>query len=687
MRLYQIHATFGCLENASLDLQPGLNIIEAPNESGKSTWAAALRVLFYGLSTKDRGALADKRRYQPWSGSLMTASACLCHLGQDLTVTRHTLRPDSPMGSFSACFAGTASPVEGLTAANCGETLLGVPQDVFERSAFIRQSGLSIRQSAALERRIASLIATGEEDVSYTDAADRLKKQLNRRRYHKSGQLPQLESEISALRTSLREAEELSAALEQDRARLASLQAQRSQVDAQLTLYEQLSRQEAEQRSASARRELAAARAQVSRLSGEMGDLPPKEELIQLSGSAAALAILSRDADRLQAEARQAESSLRTAQAVPAPRTASRPWPLLWAALAGVAAGALLLLLTAPPAAIGGGAGIFLAFVLLWMLLRRRGNAPAGHDTILYREAEAAQQALQRALSAQEAMNASLAQRLPDLLAQVRRFQPQAHDLPTAQQAIAEGLRKYESLDSAIRRVDDALRSQGPSVPTPPPPSAPIQRPSLSREELIRQREALDSRIDALQRRILTGEGQSRALDSPHALREQLADRTSRQQALQAEYDAIALAAQVLEEAHTALQSHFAPALGEKSAEIFTKLTQKKYNTVLLDRDLAPSTRQMGQLVPREAALLSQGTADQLYLSVRLAICQLALPEETPIVLDDALVSFDDQRMAAALDLLLELSLRRQVLLFTCQRREADYLTRAHPGRFHLIRM
>ena len=86
---------------------------------------------------------------------------------------------------------------------------------------------------------------------------------------------------------------------------------------------------------------------------------------------------------------------------------------------------------------------------------------------------------------------------------------------------------------------------------------------------------------------------------------------------------------------------------------------------------------------------LSQGTADQLYLAVRLAICEMVLPAEraVPIVLDDALVNFDDQRMAAALDYLLELSSQRQILLFTCQRREGDYLNWAYPERFRHIKL
>ena len=41
-----------------------------------------------------------------------------------------------------------------------------------------------------------------------------------------------------------------------------------------------------------------------------------------------------------------------------------------------------------------------------------------------------------------------------------------------------------------------------------------------------------------------------------------------------------------------------------------------------------------------------------------------------------------DERMEAALDVLMEVSENRQVLFFTCQKREADYLRRAYPHRF-----
>ena len=61
---------------------------------------------------------------------------------------------------------------------------------------------------------------------------------------------------------------------------------------------------------------------------------------------------------------------------------------------------------------------------------------------------------------------------------------------------------------------------------------------------------------------------------------------------------------------------------------------------------------------------------------MRLAVCDLVLPRENaaPIVLDDALASFDDARCAAALAYLREAARQRQILLFTCHSREAALL-------------
>jgi uncharacterized protein YhaN len=64
---------------------------------------------------------------------------------------------------------------------------------------------------------------------------------------------------------------------------------------------------------------------------------------------------------------------------------------------------------------------------------------------------------------------------------------------------------------------------------------------------------------------------------------------------------------------------------------------------------------------------MSEGTADQLYLALRLASLETYLDdhEPMPLVLDDVLVNFDNARALAAMEALAALSRRTQVLFFT----------------------
>lgn len=71
---------------------------------------------------------------------------------------------------------------------------------------------------------------------------------------------------------------------------------------------------------------------------------------------------------------------------------------------------------------------------------------------------------------------------------------------------------------------------------------------------------------------------------------------------------------------------------------------------------------------------LSRGTFDQLYISYRLALSDEIYTKDIFFILDDALSSFDDVRLKKILKLLCEISERRQVIIFTCQKREKSIL-------------
>jgi chromosome segregation protein len=65
---------------------------------------------------------------------------------------------------------------------------------------------------------------------------------------------------------------------------------------------------------------------------------------------------------------------------------------------------------------------------------------------------------------------------------------------------------------------------------------------------------------------------------------------------------------------------------------------------------------------------MSEGERDQLYLSLRLALLELRSREPLPFIADDLLASFDETRVARALELLAEFARTRQVILFTHHR-------------------
>ena len=719
MEIHYLNATFGRLEHQELHLHPGLNLICAPNESGKSTWSAFIRTMLYGLSTRDRGPLADKNRYAPWSGAAMQGRMDLLADGRACTLLRNTRRANAPMGGFSCTYTGTATPVEGLTALNAGEQLLGVPREVFERSAFIGQNALAVQHDTELERRISALITTGEEDASYTESYERLKKHLNRRRSNRTnGQIPVLEREIDRVQETLREVDALQQQARQAQEETDTLERRAAALQRQATQQQAQQRQERVNAYRDAVQAAEDAQRRADALTHAAAALPEDTALSLLEGQAAAL---PPELSALAEKRRAAEDTRRAAEETRAAWEAHPLYPDDAAALERRADAIVPEKAPSPFLPFFTGSLVVVATVLAF-LLRSRGLLPfclfltmAGlgaiatllavkfrRQAIVERKNFAAQQraALEeqiaeylplRQQAADDAEAARRAQALADdaeescrarltaLLVQVRRFAPEAAGLSDAQTALAELRRRRSALAAAQQQAReaalyrDALRGQLTEAELSQP--AATITPDTAEDVTEALAQAQQALTEA-RRRYDTLLGRIRALDSSSDLTAQLSQKQEELARLQEEYDAIALAMTALEQANTTLQNRFSPALGARAAEIFAALTAGKYDKVLLSSDLSLSAEAAGDPMSRSIQQLSQGAADQLYLAVRLAICDMVLPAEkhVPLILDDALVTFDDDRLRAALDYLLSESKNRQILLFTCHDRERAYL-------------
>ena len=662
MQLLHANATYGKLNQAQLDLQPGLNVICAPNEGGKSTWSRFLLTMFYGLNTRQRGDLADKNRFQPWNGTPMQGRLELSIGEKLLVLSRRTQRTDAPMGVFSCTYAGTDTPVPDLDAAHCGETLLGVPQSVYQRCAFIPSGSMAINADADLERRINALISTGEEKVSFLQAENRLKKQLHQRKYNRTGAIPQLEAEIGELMAARAEVKSL--AEQETFLHSQLLQAQQEQKERLLTRQREIQRQAEEKQQLLQQLPDSATLQNINEQLGAVRSLAEQAQQAEDAAKQqdAAIQVQLQELNRNPLHP-MTKSELETQLQIQPPAPPQVAQLLICLSLSLCSGGFLWYELDRPQIlwlCIACAATALTAGSFLWLLVKRLRLQQQRQEELrklaesylpLLEEVERQRSLLQQQRQAAADSDARVRSTLVQLLGQVRQWAPDAHSAADIRRFVQQTTQRREDLTQEIRQAQS--------------------------EVLQVQPDDTDGTCARLQQQIAQIQGRLAAIGQPDDLERQLRSMQEQLAQLQGEYDALAMALGSLRTANVALQNRFSPELGRRAAEIFADMTGSDWSSILLDREFHLSAETDRDPTRRNVQLLSTGTADQLYLAVRLAICEMILPPEQnpPLILDDALLTFDDMRLGKTLDYLTRLGEKRQILLFTCQGREAAYLS------------
>lgn len=634
MIIRHMQGTFGTLDGEQLRLDTGLNIIYAPNESGKSTWCAFLRAMLYGIDTSQRaraGFVPDKQKYAPWSGKPMAGELELEQGGKCITIRRWTEAPNAPLRGFSAVYTGTDIPVPGLTAADAGEQLTGVSAEVFARTAFIGQGGLVVTGTPELEKRISAIVTSGEEASSYTEADAQLRAWLRRRRSGQHGALPELEGRITTVEEQLHR-------LERNAQEQAACAAELRQTDAELqTVTEQMNAARQRQR-----------RAALSSMGEEKSNLRTLEQALEQArrDAAARRTALEQTHFGVQTPDEAGETAERDAQrAETLAGTAEHGGkPYFWiAALVLAALCAVLGYLVAQPLYYAAIALAVLTVVLL--VVARSGKKRA-------QEASAALGKLLRSYGAQDADGIY--------------YQAEVHR--AAYRACAAAMQAEQKAAAAL---EDAREHQC-ETHERLLQSLDFESGTGEAAALYQRKCALESVCTRLRTQQAQLTGAALAIGDPMALGSEHAQLLEQRDALERQYAAIALAIEALGRADVELQSRFSPQLAQKAADYMDYLTDGRYDELVLARDLSAKARSADDPTPRDTAYLSAGTADLLYLSVRLALCELTCPADDPcpLVLDDTLVNFDDARAKRAMALFHEIAQHRQVILFTCHERD-----------------
>lgn len=704
MRIYKMTATFGKLEHETLTLEPGLNIITAPNEWGKSTWCAFLLAMLYGLDTRaktTKTTLADKERYQPWSGSPMSGRIDLNWNGRDITIERSTKRR-VPLGEFRAYETLSGLPVEELNAANCGALLLGVEQTVYRRAGFIRFSDLPVTQDEALRRRLNALVTTGDE----SGAADRLAAQLkdlrNKCRYNKSGLLPQAEAQLEQLEQKLTELESLDIQSKKLRERIEDVKTWLKQLynHQQALAYEKQASDAVQV--AQARDAMTRAEETLNQMEALCASLPPRMETEE---KVRELRSFRDQWNAIREEERNAPSQPQKPE-MPNPFTGltaedaramaredakqltqlsggKLPLVLMAVGIVGLLAAGVLVNLTAYAfAALAGAAGLASLLLGVWQytqgrrqtaaIVEKYGTADWKQWTVPIAEFEQAVENYSEELKTYQEVTSDLEVRLMVL----RKRRDSLCGLQEPEEVLEfwqQAQRQWESCEQSRREA--ALARQ--HYETLSSMVRPVEKPAF--QDNLTQNEAETANLLAecaaeqqrLQNRLGQYQGRMEILGSPQELglqRKRVADRIAR---LEETYEALTIALDTLSQARSSLQRRFAPRITQRAQEILSALTENRYHSLTMGEDFSLQAGAGQEDVLHDAIWRSDGTVDQLYLSLRLAVAEELTPE-APLVLDDALVRFDDGRMAQALKILKEMAKNKQVICFTCQNREKN---------------
>lgn len=195
---------FGKLHEFSYDFEDGLNIIVQENGWGKSTFAAFIKAMFYGMDYTTKKSLKEneRKRYTPWQGGNYGGYIIFEVKNKKYRIERFFgVRDKDDIYHLYDENTGMISSDFGLKP---GEDLFGIDVFAYERSTYIPQDSKEMLVNDSLTAKLSSAGEGCGEVENYQSAMELLEDKI---KYYKKtgdrGYLADLESQINQISLSL----------------------------------------------------------------------------------------------------------------------------------------------------------------------------------------------------------------------------------------------------------------------------------------------------------------------------------------------------------------------------------------------------------------------------------------------------------------------------------------------------
>ena len=613
---------FGKLQSVNLSFNSGVNVLQNKNAFGKTTFAAFVRAMLYGLNysyTKEGDErVNDVTRYCPWGfGGKFGGSMTVEHNGATYRIERFfggTARAE--VLSVTNESTGAAVDVSG----GVGEYFLGLTADSYDRSTYFPQEAVELATNENLDGRLANLVDSADYDkVQEKLLAYRRQKRAGR---GVGGTIAQLDNEIFDLQRKLHDAE----LAENTQARNAE---QHSANEAQL--------QQLNARKCDIQRQLEEVKRNIVLNSPTEEQLAAKQRLMD-----AKLALTKYPQDLVADRQRVVALGDRIAQTPRHPNVqkASPKWWLVVLAAVLILGGAGLCFAGEIPLLIGGGILVVVGAALLAVALLSARNK--GVETLQSTEWD---------------------ELVTDYMRIVGKYVDVAgKDYEEAARLFWQYFADYER-DCRVYQTVESL--------TPSMSNGDVAALNARERELTSQLAAVTSEIQRIYR--MQGSLENAVQNAQVADRAEIEDKIlNAQQAKAVEEQKFATAERVsalLTQAKENLSGGYLPKLKTRVSQLVDFVTNGQYE-VSLDGKFAIRIRENGQT--KQLSCFSRGVREIVLLCFRVALSELLYDGAVPlVVVDDAFVNYDEDNFVRATALLKELATKcgTQVIYFTCHNR------------------
>ncbi len=629
---------FGKFKNFSMDFKDGFNLIYGKNEDGKSTVMAFIALMLYGnAGSSGRTDISKniRKKYMPWGGEQMAGDIEIEGKGKKYRIHKE-FKATSKSDKVSITDTETGEKLNLPPGMEIGKYFFGLDYQGFEKSIFgFDAEKIHGEENADISSKLSNISESGDENISYGTAIARLEKakeDLISKRGNK-GRLVEINSRIEGLREQI-------AHLKAKEASRANLKAE---YESLIKEAEELNKEAKKAREYVLIKEKHQRAKQYRNLAELMGEEEQRKDAISRLNR-----VLDEDLEHFSqlvkkemiAEENYKAVSVKILEKQTKKRVLFRSGVALAAisiiyGLAGVWVTPYMLVFMA----------MTLAIAIAMMAVGKRKN---------FAEAETEKIEVERLCKEiDEFLKSKKCQNKQELEEAYRNGIALEEELKNLEKTIRIFKETYEIPDKEIEELLNLAQDIESQYPI---------------EEIKADQDEIEEQIRFKNNRLLEIKGQLGEAEDIGSLERELAELCLKQSEMEGYYSSLVIASEVMSEAADEMSRSFAPDLKKRASKILEKLTNGRYSHMSVSKSYEIEVKEGDVGTYRDWRYLSQGTISQSYLALRLALCEMLEDgEHIPLMLDDILSDYDEEREKMAAEFLEEYAQNgRQVLFFTC---------------------